>query len=101
MGRLVGLVEVFGQGGAVAGDAVAELFEGAEHLDDLVNGGGGEDVGVAGAGQHDLLGAELEEDAVELLVVVDVLLALLALDFVERRLGDVDVAALDDALICR
>jgi len=48
-------------------------------------------------GQDDLLGAELEEDAVELLVVVDVLLALLALDFVEGRLGDVDVAALDDA----
>jgi len=44
------------------------------------------------------LGTELEEDAVELLVVVDVLLALLALDFVERRLGDVDVAALDQAL---
>ena len=50
------------------------------------------------AGEDDVLGAELEEDAVELLVVVDVLLALLALDFVERRLGDVDVAALDEAL---
>jgi hypothetical protein len=49
-------------------------------------------------GEDDVLGAELEEDAVELLVVVDVLLALLALDFIERRLGDVDVAALDQAL---
>ena len=47
--------------------------------------------------QDDVLGAELEEDAVQLLVVVDVLLALLALDLVERRLGDVDVAAVEEA----
>jgi hypothetical protein len=53
------------------------------------------------AGEDDVLGAEFEEDAVELLVVVDVLLALLALDLVERRLGDVDVAALDEPFICR
>ena len=53
---------------------------------------GGEDVAVLDPGQHDVLGAELEEDAVHLLVVVDVLLALLALDLVKRRLGDVDEA---------
>ena len=53
---------------------------------------------VGEAGEDDVFGAELEEDAVELIVVVDVLLTLLALDFVERRLGDVDVAALDQAL---
>ena len=50
------------------------------------------------AGENDVLGTELEEDAVELLVVVHVLLALLALDFVERGLGDVDVAAFDQSL---
>ena len=38
---------------------------------------------------------ELEQDPVQLLVVVDVLLALLALDPVERRLGDVDVAQVE------
>jgi hypothetical protein len=45
--------------------------------------------------------AQLEQDAVQLLVVVDVLLALLALDLVERRLGDVDVALVDQPGICR
>jgi hypothetical protein len=69
-----------------------------EVLDDGLDLRGGEDVGVGEAGEDDVLGAELEEDAVELVVVVDVLLTFLALDLVERRLGDVDVAALDEAL---
>ncbi len=47
--------------------------------------------------QDDVLRAELEQDPVQLLVVVDVLLALLALDPVERRLGDVDVALVEEA----
>jgi hypothetical protein len=92
------LVEVLGEGGAVAGDAAAEFLEGGEALDDACRSARIEDVAVGEAGEDDVLGAELEEDAVELVVVVDVLLALLALDFVERRLGDVDVAALDQAL---
>ena len=52
---------------------------------------------VGQAGEDDVLGAELEQDAVELLVVVDVLLPLLALDPVEGRLGDVDVAPVEEA----
>jgi len=59
---------------------------------------GSEGVAVGEAREDYVLGTEFEEDAVELVVVVDVLLTLLALDLVERRLGDVDVAALDQTL---
>ena len=93
----VAAVEVFGEGSAVAGDAVAEFIKGGEVFDDAIDLGGVEGVAVAEAGEGDVFGAELEEDAVELLVVVDVLLPFLALDFVERRLGDVDVATLEEA----
>src|SRR5687768_8072299 len=62
---LVLLVEVFGQRGAVAGDAVSEFLDRGEHLDNLVEDRRG-DGWVAGAGgsNQDVLGAELEEDAV-------------------------------------
>jgi hypothetical protein len=40
--------------------------------------------------------AELEQVGVELVVVLDVHLVLAVLDLVERRLGDVDVAAFDE-----
>ena len=53
---------------------------------------------VGKAGEDDVFGAEFEENAVELVVVVDVLLTFLALNLIERRLGDVDVAALDETL---
>ena len=49
------------------------------------------------AREHHVLGAKLQEYPVELLVVVDVLLALLALDPVERGLGDVDIAPVQEA----
>src|SRR5690606_21469737 len=91
------LVEVCVQRGAVAGHPDAELFERGEVFNNLVDPRGVERMAVAQAGEGHILGTELEQDAVELLVIVDVLLALLALDFVERRLGDVDVALLDQA----
>ena len=98
VGGGVALVEVAGQRGAVAGDAGAKAIEGGKELDDLINLSGGEDMAIAHAGEDDVLGAEFEEDAVELFVVVHVLLTLLALDAVKRGLGDVDVAALEQAL---
>ena len=42
-----------------------------------------------------LLGGEFDQDAVQCVVVLDVFLALLPRHLVERRLGDVDVAGLD------
>ena len=92
------LVEVGGQLDAVAGDATAEFLQGGKVFDDLVDLCRIVGVAIADTGEHNILGAELEEDAVELLVVVHVLLALFAFDAVERRLGDVDVTALDQAL---
>ena len=76
-------VEVFSQGGAIPGDARAQFFQRGQRLDNLVDLGGSKGGLVAEAGEQDVLGAEFEQDAVELLVVVDVLLAFLALDPVE------------------
>ena len=50
---------------------------------------------IAQADEIDILGAEFEQDTVELCIVVDVLLAALALDLVEWRLRDVNVAGFD------
>ena len=91
-------IEILGERRAVAGDAAAEFLKEGEVFDDLLDLGRGENVAVGEAREHDVFGAELEENAVQLIVVVDVLFAFLALDFVEGRLGDVDVAALDQAL---
>ena len=91
-------VEVGGEGGAITGDARAKFLQQGEVFDQLLDLFGGEEMAVAQAGEDDVLGAEFEQDAVKLVVVVDVLLAFLALDFVERGLGDVDEAALDQAL---
>jgi hypothetical protein len=87
---LVVAVQVLVQPRAVAGDAGAELLQRGQRLHDPVDLLGREDVPAGEARQDDILRPELEEYPVELLVVVDVLLALLALDPVERRLGDVD-----------
>jgi len=97
VGLVVLLVEVFAELAAGAADAGPERFEAGERLDDLVELLAREDVLVAETEQVHVLGAELEEDAVQFRVVVHVLLALLALDAVEGRLGDVDVAGLDQA----
>ena len=91
-------VEVVGQLCTVANHAGTEFFECGEAFDDFIDLRGGEGVLILDAGEHDVLGAEFEEDAVHLLVVVDVLLAFLALDPVERRLGNVNEAAFDEPL---
>ena len=77
-------------------DRVAELREALEQFEHVLELRGGEDFAVGEVLQLHLLGAELDEDVVELRVVVHVLLALLALDLIERRLGDVDVALLHE-----
>ena len=99
-GAVLGMVgvEVGGEIGAEAGDTGAEFLDEGQVFDDLFELGGVECMAVADTGQDDVLGAEFKEDAIELVVVVHVLLALLALDFVERGLGDVNEAALDEAL---
>ena len=101
-GKRVGVgvprVEVLRERCAVASDAGAEFLQRGKVFDDLVELGGGERVAIGEAREDDVLRTQLQEDAVQLLVVVDVLLPLLALDLIEGRLGDVDVAALDEPL---
>ncbi len=80
---------------AVARDPAPELLQARKRFDDLVDLGAGEGVAVARSFKQDVLRAQFEQDAVHHRVVFDVLLALAALDFVERRLCDVDVALLD------
>ena len=53
---------------------------------------GGEIAGLVEGAESDFAGAEVDEDFVELVVVLDVFGALLAGDDIERRLGDVEVA---------
>ena len=57
---------------------------------------GGEDLAVGEILKLHLLRAERDEDAIELRVVIHVFLALLALDEVERRAGDVNLALLHE-----
>ena len=52
---------------------------------------------VAKAYEIHILGAKFEQDAVELCIVVNVLLATLALDLLQWRLGDVNVAGFDQS----
>ena len=54
-----------------------------------------------GEAQHAVLEAGVDQVVLERPLVLEVLLGLAALDLVERRLGDVDVAALDQLRICR
>src|SRR5678815_1646884 len=53
-------------------------------------------VGVAAGLEPGVLERDLHQVAVELVAVLQVLLVLAELHLVERRLGDVDVAALDE-----
>ena len=82
--------------GALATHAGGELLEGLEEVEDLGELLGGKILVVGEVPQLDLLGAELDEDAVERDVVIDVLDALASGDLVQGGLGDVHVALLDE-----
>ena len=73
-----------------------DTFELSEGFDDLIDLLGHEDGTVFDVGHLNIFGSEFEKDAIKLLVVVDVLFAAFALDFVERWLGDINVACLDE-----
>jgi len=84
-------VEIHALAGHGFGD-VLDFFEDLEHLGHLAVFQRGRAVEV----QHaHVLDAQLDQHPRQVPVVVDVALLLLALDLVERRLGDVDEAALD------
>ena len=77
-------------------NGLARLLEPVEKLQDLLEGGCCDLLLVGQGDELQFLGSERDQDAVELNVVVDILLALLSLDLIERWLGDVDVTAADE-----
>ncbi len=95
MGAGSALFDVLAEVAAVALEGARVFLEDDEQLEDFDELPFGELAAVGDVAQADILGAQLDEDAVQLGVVLDVLDPLLAGDLVERRLGDVDEAAPD------
>ena len=81
---------------AKATDRLARFLETVEQFKDLLEGCRGDLLLVGERDELEFLGAERDEDAIELNVVIDVLLTLLALDLVKRGLRDEDVTAADE-----
>src|SRR5579862_3503068 len=75
---------------AVPADGFAEFGHALQQFQDVLQLRGGKFLAVGEVFQAHVFGAEVYENLVELHVVIDVLLAFLALDLVERRLGDED-----------
>ena len=95
-GKLAGLglafAEITLEVAAVPPDGFAQLRQSLERLENVLELGGAELLVVGQVLQPDIFGAQRDQNLVQLNVVVHVLLALLALDLVERRLRDVDFA---------
>ena len=81
---------------AVALDDIDEAVESGEEFEDFAEVLGADDGTGGEVFEGDLFCAEVDEDAVQLAVVLDVFLAFFAGDAVERGLGDVDVASFDE-----
>jgi len=81
---------------AMASDGIAEFREALEELEDFLELGGGENLAVGEIFHLHFVRADIDEDFVELGVVIHIFLTLFALDEVERGLGDVDFALLDE-----
>jgi hypothetical protein len=88
----IALAEVLLEVAAVAPDRIAKLGEPFKQLEHVLELSRGEDLAVGEVLELHFLGAERDENAIERGVVIDVFLALLALDEIERRAGDIDVA---------
>ena len=90
------LGEIFLEVAPVPTNRIAELGKALEELEDFLELTGTEDFAIGQIFDLHFIGADTDEDFVELRVVIDILLALLPLDEVERRLCDVDLALLDE-----
>ena len=80
----------------MAADRVAELGQTLEEFEHFAQLGGRECFAVSEVFQLYLVSTERDEDLVKRGVVVHILFALLALDEIERRAGDVDFALLHE-----